>query len=120
MRTRSSRSFTVEIKSGGRHQRTIIPHRAIALAVPRPTASWPPPAEPQAATAEPRRILPRLILTELVHIELERTQITEDRAPRPRRGRPRKTTDTFEMNVEPIVKPAIKTAPAQPVPAPAL
>ena len=65
MRNHSPRSFTVEVKSGGRDQRTIIPHRAAAPVASRPLVSWPAAAEPQAPAPEPRRILPNLIMPEV-------------------------------------------------------
>jgi hypothetical protein len=64
MRNRSRRPFTVEVKSGGRDQRTIIPRRAAATVASRPSVSWPQPAEPQERSAELRRILPSLIVPE--------------------------------------------------------
>lgn len=121
MRNRTPPSFTVETKSGGRHQRTFIPHRATAAATPRPTVSWPPPAEPKVLSAEPRRILPRLIVPEPTQVEPEPAQVqpervqgSEERWPKPRRGRPPKAKPlAAEMVEEPIVRAAIQVAPAE-------
>lgn len=119
MRNRSPRSFTVEVKSGVRDQRTIIPHRAAVPTTPRPAVSWPPPAQPQAPAAEPRRILPSLIAPEPTQAESEptefqpeRMQVPEERSPRPRRGRsPKAKPIVAEMAKEPVVEIAA-TAPA--------
>ena len=114
MRNRTPPSFTVETKSGGRHQRTFIPHRAVAPAIPRPAVSWPPPAEPRAPAAEPRRILPSLIMPEPVQAELEPTSVADEHALRPRRGRPPKAKPcVVEMTTEPITEPVIEIAPVQ-------
>jgi hypothetical protein len=75
MRNRTPPSFTVETKSGGRHQHTFIPHRAVAPVVQRPAISWPPPAKPKVPSTEPRRILPSLIATEPTQAEAERLQV---------------------------------------------
>ena len=110
MRNRSSRSFTVETKSGGR-QRPIIPHRAVAPVVSRPAVSWPPPAEPQAPAAEPRRILPNLIVTEALPDEVEPAAVVEERSVKPRRGRPLKAKPVeAEIEVEPLAEPAFEVA----------
>lgn len=116
MRNRSPRSFTVEVKFGGRDQRTIIPHRAPTLAASRPAVSWPPPAELQAPAAEPRRILPNLTVPEPTQVETERMQVSEE--PRPRRGRPPKVKPVpAEMAEEPIAEPAIEITASAPAPA---
>jgi hypothetical protein len=116
MRNRSPRSFTVETKSGGR-QRPIIPHRAVAPVAPRPAVSWPPPAEPYAATAEPRRILPSLITPEPMEAEPESVQGTEERSPKPRRGRPPTAKPiAAEVVKEPIAEPAVEVTPPAPAP----
>src|ERR1700712_3406188 len=110
MRNRSSRSFTVETKSGGR-QRPIIPHRAAGPVVPRPAVSWPPPAEPQAPAAEPRRILPNLIVTEAPPDDAEPKPVAEERSVKPRRGRPPKAKPVeAEIDVEPLAEPAVEVA----------
>ena len=121
MRNRTPPSFTVETKSGGRHPRTFIPHRAVAPVVPRPAVSWPPPAEPKALRAEPRRILPSLIAPEPLQVEPELAQVQPEpmqvsavRSPKPRRGRPPKAKPIAVKVVdEQIAGPAIQIAPAQ-------
>ncbi len=111
MRNRSSRSFTVETKSGGR-QRPIIPHRDTAPVVPRPQVFWPSAAEPKSPAPEPRRILPNLIEPEPVPVEPEPADVAEDGLPKPRRGRPPKAKlVAAEVVEEPIPKPAIEIAP---------
>jgi hypothetical protein len=111
MRNRSSRSFTVETKSGGR-QRPIIPHRDTAPVVPRPQVFWPSAVEPKPPSSEPRRILPNLIVPEPVQVEPELTQIVENGSPKPRRGRPPKAKPVAaEVVEEPIPEPAIAIAP---------
>lgn len=118
MRNRAPRSFTVETKSGGRHQRTFIPHRAAAPASLRPAVSWPPPSEPQEPAAETRRILPNLIAAEPLQLAPEPTQVSEERLPKLRRGRPPKVKQVpAEMAEEPIAEPAAELAVAAPVPA---
>lgn len=110
MRSRSSRSFTVETKSG-RRQRPIIPHRAAAPEIPRPAVSWPPLPESSALVAEPRRILPNLIALEPEQVELAPVQVAEDGLPRRRRGRPPKVKQVAaEMVEEMITKPAVEIA----------
>ena len=123
MRNRSPRSFTVENKSGGRNQRTFIPHRATAPATPRPAVSWPPPAEPQAPAAESRRILPNLIEAELAQVEAEpapaqpeRMQVSAERSSKPRRGRPPKAKPVAaEMVEEPIAESTRNVVPVETV-----
>lgn len=123
MRNHSSRSFTVENKSGGRNQRTFIPPRAAAPAAPQPAVSWSPPAEPQAPAAEPRRILPNLIEAEPAqvepepaHVQTERVRASEERTPKPRRGRPPKAKPIAAEMVEgPIAGTTSKAAPVEPV-----
>ena len=114
MRNRSSRSFTVETKFGGR-QRPIIPHRAIAPAALRPAVSWPPPAELKAPAAEPpRRILPSLIASEPTQLETDHMQVSEEPTPRLRRGRPPKAKPiAAEMVEELIPEPAVEVAPEE-------
>lgn len=117
MRNRSSRSFTVETKAGGR-QRPIIPHRAVTPVAPRPAVSWPPPAEAQAVTAEPRRILPSLITPELTQAEPEPAQVSEERSPKARRGQPPKAKPAAaEVAQEPTAEPAAELAATAPTPA---
>lgn len=123
MRNRSSRSFTVENKSGGRNQRTFIPHRATAPAAPRPAVSWPSPAEPQAPTVEPRRILPNLIEAEPMQVEPELTQVQPVReraskkgSSKPRRGRlPKAKPIATEVVEKPIAGATRKSTPVEPV-----
>ena len=98
MRNRSSRSFTVETKSGGR-QRPIIPHRAPAPAAPRPAVLWPSAAKLLAPAPEPRRILPSLIVPDA----LERTPAAEEHPPRSRRGRPPKAKPIAAEMVEELI-----------------
>ena len=119
MRNRSSRSFTVETKSGGR-QRPIIPHRAPAPMAPRPAVHWPSAAEPQAPAPEPRRILPSLIVPEASQGEPEPTKIAEEQSQRPRRGRPPKAKPiAAEMVEELIPERAAEVAPEKPARTPA-
>lgn len=120
MRNRSPRPFTVEVKSGGRDQRTMIPHRAAAPTPSRPAVSWPPPIEPRAPVAEPRRILPNLIVLEASSDEPELTLAEGEHLPRPRRGRsPKAKPVAAEMTEELIAEPTVEPAaivPALPAP----
>ena len=119
MRNRSSRSFTVETKSGGR-QRPIIPHRAIAPVALRPAVSWPPPAELKAPAVETRRILPNLIVPEPTQVEAERMQVSEETTPKPRRGRPPKAKPiAVEMIEKLIPERAVEFEPEKPARTPA-
>lgn len=114
MRNRTPPSFTVETKSGGRHQRTFIPHRVVAPVVQRPAIYWPPPAEPKVPSTEPRRILPSLIATEPTQAEAERVQVSEERLPRPRRGRPPKDKPvTAEAGEESTAGAAVEITPPE-------
>jgi hypothetical protein len=127
MRNRSPRSFTVENKSGGRDQRTFIPHRATTPAIPRPALSWPPPAEPKVPAVEARRILPSLIEAEPMQVEPDPAQVqpvreraSDERSSKPRRGRPPKAKPVAAATVEePIAGTTSKAAPAEPVSPPA-
>lgn len=111
MRNRSRRPFTVEVKSGGRDQRTIIPHRAAAPVASRPRVSWPQPAEPQERAAEPRRILPSLIVPEASLDQPEPSPAAEERSAQPRRGRPRKAKPVVPgVAMEPLAMPAVEIA----------
>ena len=117
MRNRSPRSFTVENKSGGRSQRTFIPHRTSAPAIPRPVVSWPQQVEQQALAVEPRRILPSLIAPEPEQVEPERIPVSEEHSPKQRRGRPPKAKPVAAETVEkPIASATIQVAPAEPTP----
>lgn len=116
MRNRSSRSFTVETKSGGR-QRPIIPQRAPAAAAPRPAVHWPSATEPQAPVPEPRRILPSLIVAEAPPDEPELTPAAEERSAKPRRERPPKAKSVApEFAMEPLAEPTHEIAAPAPVP----
>ena len=111
MRNRSRRPFTVEVKSGGRDQRTIIPRRAAAPVASRPSVSWPQPAEPQERSAELRRILPSLIVPEASLDQPEPSPAAEERSAQPRRGRPRKAKPVVPgVAMEPLAKPAVEIA----------
>ena len=107
MRTRSKRSFTVEIKAGGR-QLGRIPSRA-APSVALQTASSPLlPVELPAVVMEPRRVLPNLIVLEVLEADPE---------PRPRRrGRPPKV---LQEVIEPDAVPPqdVNSAPTFQAPA---
>ena len=108
MRHRSQRSFTVETKSGGRHRGTVIPSRVTVPIPPRPHVSWPPPAEPRAPIAEPRRILPSLIVPEALSVEPEPVPTAKDRPPPPCRGRARRAEPAVpEMVVEAAARPTV-------------
>lgn len=115
MRNRSPKSFTVEIKSSGRNQRTIIPHRAVAPAALQQAVSYPPRTKPELPVAEPRRILPSLIVSEALPEELQPAPASAERSAQPRRGRPRKVKPIVaEADAEPIAERIIEFAPAEP------
>lgn len=119
MRNRSPRSFTVETKSGGRHQRTFIPRRAETPVAPRPAVSWPPPAAPQVPAVESRRILPNLIVPESSPDALDQMPAAEELPPKPRRGRPPKAKPiAAELAEQPIAETTDEIAATEPAQVP--
>ena len=109
MRSRSRRTFTVEVRSDVRRLAAGIPSRVAPPVVPQPRAFQVLPAEP---LVEKRRILPSLIVQDAP--QAEPMLSTEESPPRRGRGRPRKEPQPPVVREREFVAPAVAAVAPQP------